>query len=298
VSQLEERFVVEHEAVGGREIQYSTVRKRKGKGKRAINKEHVTAGAPTCVAPKGSLQRLCLVTKLVTFSFSSSTAKADLTDSTMSLLTRKGHVTVRAFAVVPTLADLQFPEIQQEPGSVSNVSSFRGADGHVDLAEGCVLTKWVKHTHQVVHWVNAVCSGDTIEVVSRKLIGVYSPQLLNTFQEYVIESVLGIIPYEDFSLDDPCNLAYCKSEGYAWSRWYPVWCLTVEAFVHTSLDLYTFIALTASSSTLCDLIEMVKVDNNWRQQEMDETGVTGRAVPRMLNVTIMTFSSALVNASH
>jgi hypothetical protein len=93
-------------------------------------------------------------------------------------VTRKGHVKVRAFAAVPTLADL--PEILQEPGSASNVSSFRGADGRVDLAEGYILTKSVKYTHRVVHWVNAVCSGDPVEAVSRKLIGVYSPQLLKT----------------------------------------------------------------------------------------------------------------------
>jgi len=96
----------------------------------------------------------------------------------MSLLTREGRITVRAFAAVPTLVDL--PEIQQAPGSVSNVSSFRGAGGRVDLAEGCILTKSVKYTHQLVHWVNAACRGDPGEVVSKKLIGDYSPQLLNT----------------------------------------------------------------------------------------------------------------------
>jgi hypothetical protein len=64
--------------------------------------------------------------------------------------------------------------------------------------------------------------------------------------------------------------------------------LTVEVFVHTSVDLYAFIALKAFSSTLCDLIEMVKIDNNRRQQEMDETG---RAVPRMLNVNALLISS-------
>jgi hypothetical protein len=48
--------------------------------------------------------------------------------------------------------------------------------------------------------VNAVCSGDPVEVISRKLIEVYSLQLLNTFQENVIESVLGIIPYEELTV--------------------------------------------------------------------------------------------------
>jgi hypothetical protein len=85
----------------------------------------------------------------------------------MSMLTREGRITVRAFAfaAVPALADL--PEIEQEPGSVSNLSSLRGAACRVDLAEGCILTKSVKYTHQPIYWVNAVCSGDPGEVVSR-----------------------------------------------------------------------------------------------------------------------------------
>jgi hypothetical protein len=93
----------------------------------------------------------------------------------MSLLTREGRISVKAFAAVPTLADL--PKIQQEPCSVSDVSSFRRAEGLVDLAEGCFLTKSVKYTHQLVHWVNAARSEDPDElVVSEKLIGDYLPQ--------------------------------------------------------------------------------------------------------------------------
>jgi len=53
---------------------------------------------------------------------------------------------------------------------------------------------------------------------------------------------------------------------------YSISCLTVEAFVHTSLDHYAFIAVTASSSTLYDLIKMVKDDNSRRQMMMDKTG--------------------------
>ena len=86
--------------------------------------------------------------------------------STMAMLTREGRITIKAFAPVPALAGL--PEIQQAPCSVSNSeSSFRGADGRVDLAEGCILTKSVNYTHQLVHWVNAVCSGDPGYIVSR-----------------------------------------------------------------------------------------------------------------------------------
>ena len=58
---------------------------------------------------------------------------------------------------------------------------------------------------------------------------------------------------------------------------------TVEAFVHTSLDLYAFIAVTASLSTLDDLLEMVKSDNDRRQRILDEKGV---APSRSLDVMI------------
>jgi hypothetical protein len=87
----------------------------------------------------------------------------------MTLLTREGRITFKTFASVPTLVDL--PEIQQQPGTVSNISSLQGTDDSIDLAEGCILTKSVKYTHQLAHWVNAVHSGDPREVVSRKLIG-------------------------------------------------------------------------------------------------------------------------------
>ena|ERR1700722_10805094 len=135
----------------------------------------------------------------------------------MSLLTREGRFTVKPFAAVPTLADL--PEIQQAPSSVSNISSFRGAGGGVDRAEGCILTKSVKYTHQLTHWVNAVRGGDPSEVVSREFIVDCQclPHILNliSLQEYVIEFDLQIIPFRGFSLNHPCNLAYRKSEGYA-----------------------------------------------------------------------------------
>jgi hypothetical protein len=85
---------------------------------------------------------------------------------TMSLLTHEGRLTVKAFASVPALADL--PEIQQQPGSVSNVSSLPApSTTRINLAEGCILTKSVKYTHQLTHWVNGVHSGDSSEVVSR-----------------------------------------------------------------------------------------------------------------------------------
>jgi hypothetical protein len=138
---------------------------------------------------------------------------AEACSSATSLLTHEGRITVKTFAAVPTLANL--PEIQQAPGSVANISSFRGTGGGVDLAEGCILTKSVKYTHQLAHWVTAVRSGDPSEVVSRFIMD-YLPQFLNlvSLQERVIEFQLQIIPYREFSLNDPCNLAYRKSEGH------------------------------------------------------------------------------------
>ena len=55
----------------------------------------------------------------------------------------------------------------------------------------------------------------------------------------------------------------------------------VEAFVHISLDLYAFIAITASAPTLDGLIDMVQADNDRRQEELDEVG---EAPERALNV--------------
>lgn len=82
----------------------------------------------------------------------------------MTPLMHEGHVTIKGFASVPALAGL--PKIQQEACSVSRISSFQGDGSNIDLAEGCVLTKSVKYTHQLVHWVDAAHGGDPREVVS------------------------------------------------------------------------------------------------------------------------------------
>lgn len=82
----------------------------------------------------------------------------------MSLLTQSGHISVKPFAKVPALGDL--PEIQPAEGSVSNVSPRPGINGGVDLAEGCIITRSIKYTHQLAHWVNAVRNGDPTEIVS------------------------------------------------------------------------------------------------------------------------------------
>jgi hypothetical protein len=81
------------------------------------------------------------------------------------MLTKDHRLTVKQFAAVPGLLNL--PAIQRAPASVSNEPSFRGVDGGVDLSEGCLVTKSIKYTHQLAHWVNAVRNGDPSEVVGR-----------------------------------------------------------------------------------------------------------------------------------
>jgi hypothetical protein len=86
----------------------------------------------------------------------------------MSLLTKQNRLTVKQFASVPALLDL--PDIQRAPPTISGISSFRGVEAGIDLSEGCFVTKSVKYTHQLVHWVNAVRSGDDEDlVVCRRL---------------------------------------------------------------------------------------------------------------------------------
>jgi hypothetical protein len=134
----------------------------------------------------------------------------------MSLIT-KDRLSVKPFGAVPALLDL--PEIQREPASVSNVSSrLSSLRGGVHLEEGCLVTKSVKYAHQLAHMVNAVRSRDPEPVVSQKFREI-PPQVLKLFpfQEDLVDS-LGVISYERFSLDDPCNLVFRESEGSALAR--------------------------------------------------------------------------------
>ncbi|KIM84707.1 hypothetical protein PILCRDRAFT_393899 [Piloderma croceum F 1598] len=166
-------------------------------------------------------------------------------------LTRDGRVSVKPFASVPSLPVANLPSIQRAQASVSNLSSPRGVEGGVDLVEGCLVTKIIKYTHQLTHWVNAVRNEDPEPV------------------EDLFEEVLRVTPAV-FTLDQPCNLAF------------------LESFVHTALDLYAFIAITASLSTLNDLIEMVQSDNDHRQLVMDDKGIDIR---RSLNFDIPSFTN-------
>ena len=94
------------------------------------------------------------------------TTRSDVTCHTsqpqMSLLTKQNRITVKQFAAVPAL--LSLPAVQRAPPSVPD-ASFRWDDGGINLSEGCLVTKTVKYTHQLVHWVNAVRGGDPSDVV-------------------------------------------------------------------------------------------------------------------------------------
>jgi hypothetical protein len=83
----------------------------------------------------------------------------------MSLVTKDNRISVKQFAAVPALVGL--PAITRSTPTVSGVSCFGGPEGGVDLHEGCMVTKLVKYTHQLVHFVNAVHEGDPADVVSR-----------------------------------------------------------------------------------------------------------------------------------
>ncbi|KAF5373332.1 hypothetical protein D9615_007445 [Tricholomella constricta] len=92
----------------------------------------------------------------------------------MSLLTEEGHLSVKPCAFVPAILNL--PEITTL--SLECV--------------GCMLTKSVKYTHQLSQFISALHRGD--------------PQPV----EDVIAK-LYIVPYDNFTLNDPCNLTYRKS---------------------------------------------------------------------------------------
>ena len=58
----------------------------------------------------------------------------------------------------------------------------------------------------------------------------------------------------------------------------------VEPYLHISLDLYAFFAITPSLTTADSLIAMVREDNQRRQDLLDEEGFFS---PRNLNVSII-----------
>ncbi|RDB28945.1 hypothetical protein Hypma_016031 [Hypsizygus marmoreus] len=154
----------------------------------------------------------------------------------MSLITKQNRVSTKPFATIPSL--LQLPAISRPPASASgsDVSSRLGPDEFrdIDLSEGCLVTKTVKYTHRLIAWVDCGCSGDTTAV------------------EDLIDD-LEICRYE-FKINTQGNLSF------------------LESFVHTSLDDFAFIAITASSSTLEGLIALVQADNDMRQRQIDEDG--------------------------
>ena len=79
----------------------------------------------------------------------------------MSLPTKAGRLSVKNFARVPQL--LALPDIERTSASVAASSRpERETEGVVELSDGCCVTKSIKYTHQLVHFVNAV-RGDTSE---------------------------------------------------------------------------------------------------------------------------------------
>jgi hypothetical protein len=136
---------------------------------------------------------------------------------TMSILTKAECITAKPFAKVPGLLDL--PPIEHAPPSISNVSSFQGdLEGEVDLSEGCLINKAIKYTHQLMHWVNPVWdkSDDTNAIVRnfKAFIGVLTLYLTILLQQFLLSRELCIVSYcRGFTLDDPCNLTYCKSNS-------------------------------------------------------------------------------------
>ncbi len=88
----------------------------------------------------------------------------------MSFVT-KGRLSVNRFAKVPALGKVNLPPIlRDDSSSAGDVSSLRGSVNEgVDLTEGCLVTKTIRYSHQLAHWVNTARkqSGNPEAVVRR-----------------------------------------------------------------------------------------------------------------------------------
>jgi len=91
----------------------------------------------------------------------------------MWLRKEDNRITVKPYAripplKVPPLADLPFvdlPPIMRGDPSDSNItitSQRVSANEEVDLSEGCLVTKSIKYTNQLTHWVHAVRNNDVV----------------------------------------------------------------------------------------------------------------------------------------
>jgi hypothetical protein len=85
----------------------------------------------------------------------------------------------------------------------------------VSLEEGCFITKSVKYTHQVAYMVNAVRTRDPGPIVSQKNFHRSPTADAEVSKEDILEIELKVIPYTNFSLEDPCNLILRMSWGCA-----------------------------------------------------------------------------------
>jgi len=89
----------------------------------------------------------------------------------MSFVTKDQRISVNRFAKVPALGRFDLPAIlRDDSSSVGDVSSLRGSVNQgVDLSEGCLVTKSIRCSHQLAHFVNTARqrSGNPDAVVRR-----------------------------------------------------------------------------------------------------------------------------------
>ncbi len=76
----------------------------------------------------------------------------------MSFVTKDQRVSVNRFAKVPALEKFNLPAIlRDDSSSVRDASPLEGpvpVNQQMDLTEGCLVTKTVRLSHQLAHWVN------------------------------------------------------------------------------------------------------------------------------------------------
>ena len=83
----------------------------------------------------------------------------------MTLFTRNSRLTVKPFAAVPKILELGLEAIVWPTSTISSRLSNHGEEHSVPRIEGCLITKTVKYTHQLTHWINTIKSGDPVEVL-------------------------------------------------------------------------------------------------------------------------------------
>ncbi|KAF8645810.1 hypothetical protein AX16_007565 [Volvariella volvacea WC 439] len=164
------------------------------------------------------------------------------------------RLSVKSFANVPSIVPAPgMPTWDEELGNIARPersdgrssvvsqdlnSNASGSDRRIIARnEPCFITKSISYAHDQAHWVNAV----------RK----------DSRRKWDIEAhlrQLGIVGYT-FDLDHPSNLCH------------------LDPFIHRSLDMYAFVAVTASLETLDVLINLIKNENNARENIFRTSGI-------------------------